>query len=119
MFVPSSTTQMLSSLSTRTRVRELEAVEALADLPDERAVLIELEQPRVAAARVDEDVPLGIGRDADAFAQVQIGRQLEEVRHRLVRDLGRGGFRLGARRHLLCRRGDGQRSRPQEPVKTR
>jgi hypothetical protein len=30
-------------------VRELEAVEALSDLTDERAVLIELEQPRVAA----------------------------------------------------------------------
>ena len=68
-------------------VRELEAVQALADLANERAVLIELEQSRVAAARVDEHVPLRVGRDADALAEIQIRRQLEEVRHRVVRNL--------------------------------
>ena len=68
-------------------VRELEAVQALADLAHERAVLIELEQPRVAAARVHEHVPLGVGRDADAFAEIQMRRQLEKVRHRVVRNL--------------------------------
>ena len=70
------------------RVRELEAVEALADLADEVAVLVELEQARVAAARVDEDVALRIGGDADALAEIQVRRQLEEVRHRRERDLG-------------------------------
>ena len=39
-------------------VRELEVVRAFADLTDVDAVLIELEQPRVGAARVDEDMPL-------------------------------------------------------------
>ena len=82
MFVPSSTTQMLSSRVDADGVRELEAVDALADLADVGAVLIELEQPRVAAARVDEHVPLRVGGDADAFAEVEIRRQLEEVRHR-------------------------------------
>ena len=68
-------------------MREREAVESLADLAHERAVLIELEETRVAAARVDEHVPLGVGRDADAFAEVQVRRKLQEVRHRLERDL--------------------------------
>src|SRR6187399_1493847 len=62
-------------------VRHLEAVETLADLADEGALLIELEQPRVAAAREDEDVALRIARHADPLAEVEVGRQLEEVGH--------------------------------------
>ena len=100
-------------------MRHLEAVEALADLADELAVLIELEEPRVAAAREDEDVSLRIPRDADAFAKIQIGRQRQEVRHRFVGDVGSRGERRGARRHLLSRRGDGQDDASPEPVKTR
>ena len=38
----------------------------------------------------------GVGGDADAFAQVQVGRQLQKVRHRFVRDLGHV-LRFGAR----------------------
>jgi hypothetical protein len=78
-------------------VCELEAVHALADLAKVSAVLIELEQPRVAAARVDEHVPLRVGGDADAFAEVEIRRQLEEVGHRREWNLGDVlglGFRL-------------------------
>ena len=83
------------------RVRELQAVQALADLAHEGAVLVELEQPRVAAARVHEHVSLRVGGDADAFAEIQVGRQLEEVGHRRVRDdrnVLRFGLGLGERR---------------------
>jgi len=66
-------------------VRELEPVVPFPNLADEGAVLIELEQPRVGAARVDKDMPLGIGRDTDGFAQVHAGRELQE-RAYLMRD---------------------------------
>ena len=52
------------------RVRELKAVIALADFLDEVAVLVELPQPRGGAAVIDEDMALGIGRDADGFAEM-------------------------------------------------
>ena len=68
-------------------VRELEAVDALAPFLDEGAVRVELEQARVVAAGVDEDVPLRIGRDAHALAEIHVGRHLQEVRDRLKRDL--------------------------------
>jgi hypothetical protein len=45
-------------------VRELDAVDADAPFLDEGAVRVELEQPRIAAAVVDEHVPLRIRRDA-------------------------------------------------------
>jgi hypothetical protein len=38
-------------------VRHLEAVEALADFANELSVLIELKEPRITAAREDEDGP--------------------------------------------------------------
>ena len=80
-------------------MRELEAVEPLADLLDVGAVLIELEDARVAAPRVDEDVALRVGGDADAFTEIQIGRQLEEVGHRGKGNLGHVlGLGLGLRR---------------------
>ena len=66
------------------RVGEFEAVIALADFLDEVAVLVELPQPRVGAAVIDEDVALGIGRDGDRFAEILAGRELQEVRHRRV-----------------------------------
>ena len=53
------------------RVRERHAVAAAAELLDEGAGLIELEQARLAAARVDEHVPLRIGGHAHALAHVQ------------------------------------------------
>jgi len=66
-------------------MRELEAVVALADFLEEVAVLVELEQAGRGTAVVDEDVPLGIGCDANGFAEVFAGRKLEEIRHRGVR----------------------------------
>jgi hypothetical protein len=77
-------------------VGELEAIEALADLAHEGAGAIELEQPRVRAARVHEHMPLRIGRDADSLAEIQVRRKLEEVRHRVVGNL-RDVFRLRLR----------------------
>jgi len=68
-------------------VGELESVVPFPDFPDERAVLIELEQPGVGAARVDEDMPLGIGRDTNRLAQVHAGRELQEGAD-LMRDFG-------------------------------
>ena len=74
------------------------AVAAHPELLHERAGLIELEQPRLAAARFDEDVPLRVGGHAHGFAHVQAGRQLEEIRDDLKRDFrGRSlGFSRGA-----------------------
>src|SRR5262245_53925867 len=90
---------------------ELEAVKPLADLANERAVLVELEQPRVAAARVDEDVTLRVGGDADALTEVEIRGQLEEIWHRRVRDDGdvfRLRFRLRHERRSGREDGDGR-----------
>ena len=75
-------------------MREDEPIEALPQLADERAGLVEFEKPCLPAARVHEHVSLGIGRDADAFAEVKARRQLEEVRDRVVGDL-RNVLRLG------------------------
>ena len=77
---------MLSCAIDAHLVRELDAVQPDAPFLDEVAVRIELEEPRVAAAVIDEDVPFRIRRDADALAEIKIGRQLEEVRHRGVRN---------------------------------
>ena len=86
------------------RVREFEAVIALADFLDEGAVLVEFEQARRVAAVIDEDVALRVGGDGDRFAQGLSGRQLEEIR-----DGGEGDFRHARdRRLLLGGRGTGQ-----------
>ena len=69
-------------------VSEFKAVITLADFLDEVAVLIELPQPCVGAAVIDEDVALGIGRDPHRFAEKLAGRNLQEVRHRRVGDFG-------------------------------
>ena len=76
------------------RMGELEAVIALADFLEEVAVLIELEQPRVGAAVIDEDMALRVGRDGDGFAEILARRQLQEIRHRGVGNL-RHVLRLG------------------------
>src|SRR6185503_98462 len=83
------------------RVREGEAVAADAEFLDEGAALVELEQPRLAAAGVDVDVALRVGGDADALAHVETGRQLEEVGNRVERNFWRRWFRLGRSRHGL------------------
>ena len=88
------------------RVREFEAVVALADFLDEGAVVVEFEQARRVAAVIDEDVALRVGGDGDRFAQILPGRQLEEVRHGRERDVRHARDR----RLLLRERGaDGER----------
>src|SRR6185436_12346945 len=68
-------------------MRELEAVIALPDLPDEGAVLVELEEARGIAPVIHVDVALRVRGDRDRLTEVLPGRQLEEVRHRGERDL--------------------------------
>jgi hypothetical protein len=79
-------------------VSERPGVEILADLADEAAVTIELENLRrcgaegvgySAATRIDVDVALGVHRDARCLAQVHVRRQLDEVRNRLEVELWR------------------------------
>ena len=87
------------------RMRERPGIKVLADLADEGAVRPELEQlrggravgrPRGVAAREDEYVALRIDRDAGHLAEVEIGRELDRIGHRLERNfrhrlLGQGG----------------------------
>src|SRR5262249_36267478 len=78
-------------------VRERPGVEVLADLADELAVGREFVKLRggvaeggslaAAAARKDEDMSLRIDRDAGGLAEMHVGRQLQEVGHRLVGNL--------------------------------
>jgi len=75
-------------------VTEHVAVEIFANLLDVIAVLIELEIAGLLSAGVDEDVPFGVRRDANAFAHVHVGRQLHEVGHHLVRNIRCGVQRL-------------------------
>src|SRR5689334_1589575 len=97
-------------------MRELESVESLAHLANESAIAIELEEPRVGAPRVHEDVSLRIRGDADTFTEIEIRRQLQEIGDRPIRDLG-DVLRLG-----LVLRGDRSNERkdndhrPQSPI---
>ena len=79
-------------------VRERPRVQVLTDLTHEAAILIELEQLRRrravrgavrVAARQHEHVLLRVHGDAGHFAEVRVIRQLEEIRHGLVRNLER------------------------------
>ena len=91
-------------------VGELDPVETDAPLFDEVAVRIELEEPRIAAAVIHKDVPFRVGRDADALAQIQIRRELEEIRHggvRNDRNVLRCRFRLGDKRRSAEQRDRG------------
>ncbi len=82
----------------------LEAVQTLADLANEGAVLVEFEEPRTfAASRVDKNVALGVCGHADAFAQVQSRRKLQKIWYRIVRDVLRSGESLGRWRGALLR----------------
>src|SRR3974390_2056977 len=65
---------------------ELEAVIALADLFQEVAVLVELEQARIGAAVIDEDVALGVGGDGDGLAEILAAGEFQEIRYRSVGD---------------------------------
>src|SRR5205823_14591856 len=85
--------------------------EALSPLLHVIAVLIELEEAGLAAPRVDEHVPFRVGGDANPFAEVDVRRKLEEVRHRVVGDLRNVlglGLRLRERRRGRddCKRDD-------------
>ncbi len=80
-------------------VGEHETVQSLTDLANEDAVLVELKQACFAAARVHEHVTFGVRRDADGFAEIEIRRQFEEIRNRIV-----GNFRDVLRLGLALRR---------------
>jgi hypothetical protein len=77
-----------------------EAVEVLPDLPQVVAVLVELEIARLLGAGVDENMPLGVGRDPDAFAHIDVGGQLHEVGHHFERDVRRVLQRFRQESHL-------------------
>jgi aspartyl-tRNA(Asn)/glutamyl-tRNA(Gln) amidotransferase subunit B len=62
-----------------------------------------------SAAMEDEDVALGIDRDARRFTHVKVSRQLEKIRHRIERDLWRRLLRQRLlRQGLLHHRGRAQ-----------
>src|SRR4029453_605 len=101
-------------------VGEEEPIDTDADLLDERALLVKFEQARAAmrqdaraahrgrrrtGARVDEHVPLRVGGPARPPAEIQLVRELEEVRDRVERDFG--NRQLRAAELLLLLRGDG------------
>ncbi len=84
-------------------LRLQQTVGALADLPDELAGLVELQQPgsavrhrargaerdrRIAGARVEEDVALRIGRHAGRFPHVNGVGEPQQIGARLERNLG-------------------------------
>src|SRR5262249_16432105 len=85
---PSSTHQMLSSLSMRTTWAKGEAVQVLADLTEELAVLVEFEELRANTALVNENLAFGVDPDSRSLAKVHTCRQVERVRV-LEADLGR------------------------------
>ena len=72
--------------------------EVVVDMPDGETVRVGIEFPQLrrrigegrpvarAAAVEDENVALGIDRDARGLAHIEIARQLEEIRHRVVGD---------------------------------
>jgi len=78
------------------RMREAPRIEIVADLAQEFAVGAELEQlrrrravggSRGVAARKDKDMPLGIDGHARGFAEIEVGRKLEEIGLRVEADL--------------------------------
>ena len=87
------------------RMGERPGIEILADLADELAVGTELQDLRGgvaerqagarAAARVDEDVALGVDGDAGNFTEIHVVRQLQQIGHR-IKGNGRRCF-LGER----------------------
>src|SRR5262249_50944062 len=87
------------------------AITADPDFFDERPVLIEFEQARLAAAGKHEDVTLGVRRDPGSFAHVETGRELEKVRRRIERNFWAGGLRFRGRRRILPERRRGTEQR--------
>ena len=80
-------------------MRKGPGIEIFPDLAQVRAVAIELEDLRGgiavgwpsarAAARINEDMALGVEGDAGNLAKVQIRRQLQQVCDRIVWNLRR------------------------------
>jgi hypothetical protein len=106
-------------------LRHLKSVRILADLANELAGPIELEQPRPAVrkrprrterhrrmsgARVDKHVALGIRRHAGGLAEVDVCRELQRIR-RIERDFRHGELRR--ERYADDQRGRDRRSRQQ------
>src|ERR1017187_4710474 len=104
------------------RMSEREAIQALADLTDVVPIPIEFKQPRGLASGINKNMSLGIRRDADSFAKVQIRRHLQEVWLRLegyfgnVLNLG-SGVDLG-RRESLGEMGPGKRQNRDDATET-
>src|ERR1700687_294067 len=87
-------------------MREGPGVKVVADLAKEFSVRGKFEElcgggavggTRGVATREDEDVALGVDGDADGFAEVEIGGELEEIGNGVVADCGYGGL-LGEKR---------------------
>ena len=74
---------------------EGKAVKALADFLEELAVGSEFPQPGLRPAEEGEGVALGIGGHALHLAHGVAGGHLEEIRHRLIRQVGRAGIGRG------------------------
>ena len=91
------------------RMGELETIEALADFLDELAVGAEFPQPGLRPAEKRKDMSLGVGGDALKLAHIVALGRLEEIGHRLVRQVRRGvvgdSRRLRQRRHGACHEG--------------
>src|SRR5689334_23382772 len=69
-------------------MREDESIEALPDFAEVVAFAVEFEETGGLATRVDKNVALRIGGDADAFSEIQIRRHADRIRYRLVWNLG-------------------------------
>ena len=92
-------------------VRVRPGVEALADLAEELAGLVEQQDLRrggavgrpagAVRARKDGDVALRVDGDARRFAEVHVGRQLEEVRDRVERNFRHRPAAPAARRRAV------------------
>src|SRR6185295_7704972 len=87
------------------RVRVGPGVEPLADLAQELACLVEEQDlrgggavggaARAVRSREHRDLALGVHGDAGGFAEIHVGGELEEVRHRVERDFGNRRLRDG------------------------
>jgi hypothetical protein len=78
MFEPSSTAQILSG-DRRARHARTRNHRAFSDLANLGALGIEFKEARALAAGIDEDVASGIGRHADAFAEIELGGKLQQI----------------------------------------
>ena len=92
------------------RMGEHEAVEVLADFPDELAGLVKLPEPGVGPAVEGKDVALGIGGDALQLAKIVAGRDvMEKSGHGLIGQIRGGGISRGRDLRIGRHRAEQQR----------